>query len=104
MGQWIGCTVLCAAGLLSMCMGWQIGWRQRTDLIHGIHTRHVLQKDVPAYTRAMGLSLLWMGAGFAAAGITLLFCTAGWALAPVALVLGIAGIVRAQRKYNGSVV
>lgn len=104
MGQWMGCTVLCAAGLLSVCMGWQIGRRQRMDLMHAIHTRRVRQKDVPAYTRAMGVWLLWMGGGFAAAGVALLFCAAGWVLAAAALVLGVAGIVHTQRKYNGSAV
>ena len=93
-----------AIGLLLVAVGLLIWKKQKITLIHDYHYRNVRKKDVPAYTRLVGLALVVFGAGIALTGVVnFAFHTQKglWCFA-----LGGAGFFvlmdRAQKRYNGS--
>ncbi len=93
-----------AIGLLLTVLGLLIWKKQKITLIHDYHTRNVRKRDVPAYTRLVGLALVVFGAGIALTGlVNFAFHTQKglWCIA-----LGGAGFFvlmdRAQKRYNGS--
>ncbi|MBQ4252645.1 MAG: hypothetical protein II704_06335 [Erysipelotrichaceae bacterium] len=93
-----------AVGAVLCYLGWQIWKRQKISLLHSYHYRRVTAKDIPAYTRQMGLAQIVMGTGLALAALLRIF-TEGFL--PLAVMIGgfAIGLVmchKAQMKYNGS--
>ena len=103
-GMIIGCVIEFAAGLLCVIIGLQIWLKQKVSLLHDYHYRNVKEADLPAYTRAMGIGLVVIGAGVCIAGVLNLFESSLWWVSMLAgFVIGLIIIFRTQKKYNGSV-
>ena len=101
----VGFVVCVGTGILLLVLGWLIWKKQMIHLIHDYHYRKVKEADVPAYTRQMGIALIWMGVGSLLTGIiNLAFQTgAGWILFVIGFVVGSVLMFKAQMKYNGSI-
>ena len=80
-------------------------YRGRTDLIHDYHQSRV--KDKTAYGKAFGKAMGVMAAAMALSGVVALLGEQVMDLAVgilfVGLAMGIVGIFRVQKKYNGGV-
>jgi len=93
---------LCAAlfGVLALLI-----YRGNTNLIHDYHQTKVTDKN--AYGKAFGKAMAVMAVALAlSASVSLLGEKAMWgalAVLLVGLAIGIAAIVRVQKKYNGGV-
>lgn len=99
-----GTIVYFAVGILLIVLG-LVTWKKRKiDLLHDYHTKNVKPEDVPAYTRAMGIGQIVIGAGLCVTGIVSRFVRGRAVL--LALLPGFAvGILvfhKAQMRYNGS--
>lgn len=99
----LGLIVFLLVGLVCLAFGLALWKKQKIGLIHEYHTRNVKPEDIPAYTRLMGVALLVIGAGCAVTGVTVFILEAalGWLAFPAGFIVGLALIVRAQKKYNG---
>ena len=99
-----GVIVYSAVGVLLIVLGLVTWKKQKIDLLHDYHTKNVKAQDVPAYTRAMGIGQIVIGAGLCVTGILSVFVQSPVSL--LALVPGlVAGILifhKAQMRYNGS--
>ena len=93
-----------AIGLLLIVFGLLIWRKRKITLIHDYQWKNVRKKDIPAYTRLVGIGLVVMGAGIALTGVVnyvtgtqkgMLCFAAGFAA-------GLVLMGRAQKKYNGS--
>ncbi len=102
-GMLIGLLVFLAVGALCLGLGLEIWKKQKIDLIHAYHTRHVKPEDVPAYTKWMGLGLIAIGAGCVLTGVMvfLLECNSGWLALPAGFAGGFLLIAKAQRTWDG---
>ena len=99
-----GCIVEGLVGLLCIVLGVLLWKKQMISILHDYHHRHVKQKDIPAYTKQIGIGLILVGAGILITGVLNLFYSAYWWVALVAgFVSGLIVMYKAQKKYNGSV-
>ena len=99
----LGCAIEFAVGLLCIVMGLLVWKKQKVHLIHGYHYKNVKQKDIPAYTRLMGIGLVLIGVGICITGLLNLFESSLWWISVlVGFVAGLLVINKAQKKYNGS--
>ena len=100
-----GMIVFLAVGILCFVFGLLLWKKRRISLVHDYHTRKVQEADVPAYTRLMGFGLLAIGAGCVLTGVVAfgLERPLGWIAFPAGFLVGLALILRAQKKYNGGV-
>ena len=99
-----GCIVEGLVGLLCIVLGVLLWKKQMISLLHDYHHKHVKQKDIPAYTKQIGIGLILVGAGILITGVLNLFYSAYWWVALVAgFVSGLIVMYKAQKKYNGSV-
>ena len=100
-----GMIVFLAVGLLCLVFGLLLWKKQRISLVHDYHTRKVKEADVPAYTRLMGFGLLAIGAGCVLTGVIALGLERplGWIALPAGFFVGLALMLRAQKKYNGGI-
>ena len=77
---------------------------KKLSVLHDYHYKNVKQEDIPAYSRAMGIGLILIGAGICLTGVINLLTRS--ALCWIAFVAGFtAGMIimgKAQKKYNGS--
>ena len=96
--------VFCAVGILLAVLGLVTWKKQKIDLIHDYHCKNVRLEDVPAYTRAMGIGQIVIGAGLCVTGVLQIFVHRPASL--LALVPGfVCGLLifhKAQMRYNGS--
>ena len=101
-----GFIISMLVGLALIVMGLLIWKKQMTGIIAGYHQKSVQESDVPAYTRLIGIGLLILGVGVCLTGIiNLAFQTGlGWIAYGVGLVTGMGLIIKAQMKYNGSII
>ncbi len=99
-----GVVIELAVGALCAGLGLLLWKKRMLSLLHDYHYQHVKQEDIPAYTRLMGIGLITVGAGIAGtAALNLLRSRLWWVPLTAGIVLGLAIIVRAQKKYNGSI-
>ena len=100
-----GMIVFLAVGLLCLVFGLLLWKKRRISLVHDYHTRKVKEADVPAYTRLLGFGLLATGAGCILTGVVALGLEEplGWIAFPAGFLVGLALILRAQKKYIGGV-
>ncbi len=99
-----GCIVEGLVGLLCIVLGVLLWKKQMISILHDYHYKHVKQKDIPAYTKQIGIGLILVGAGILITGVLNLFYSAYWWVALVAgFVSGLIVMYKAQKKYNGSV-
>ena len=103
-GKITGTVVVLAVGLALAVIGLLIWKKQMISLIHEYHYTKVSKKDVAPYTRLMGVALIVLGAGIAAAGALIFLAGSnyGFALAVLAFIAFFVISGRAQKKYNGS--
>ena len=99
-----GCIVEALVGLLCVVLGVLLWKKQMLSILHDYHYKNVRQRDIPAYTKQVGIGLILIGAGIVITGILNLFYSPYWWI-PLAggMILGLVVIYKAQKKYNGSV-
>lgn len=100
----IGVVLDLAVGALCIVLGVLVWGKRMLSVLHDYHYKNVKQEDIPAYTRQIGLGLILIGCGCVGMGVLNLVSSPFWWL-PMALgfVLGLTVMLRAQKKYNGSV-
>ena len=98
-----GMIVFLAVGITCVVLGIILWKKQEISLVHDYHTRNVKRKDIPAYTRLMGIGLIAIGAGCVLTGVIALGLgqPSGWFAFPTGLVAGIILFTKAQKIYNG---
>ena len=100
----IGLIIEAAVGVLCIILGLLLWKKQKLSVLHDYHYKNVKQEDIPAYSRAMGIGLILIGAGICLTGVINLLTRS--ALCWIAFVAGFtAGMIimgKAQKKYNGS--
>ena len=92
-----------AVGLVLIALGVLTWKKQTTAFLHSYHYKNVKEEDVPAYTKAMGLGQILIGAGFCLTGVLKLFTEGllSWAGLIAGLAAGLPFIVKAQKTYGG---
>lgn len=99
-----GCIVEALVGGACIILGLLLWKKQMVKLLHDYHYKNVLKKDIPAYTKQVGVGLILIGAGILVTGVLNLFYSAWWWVPLViGLVSGFIVLYKAQMKYNGSV-
>ena len=100
----VGVIIDLAVGLLLAVLGGLLWKKQMVSILHDYHYKNVKREDLPAYTRQMGIGLIVMGAGICGAGLlSLIDSPCWWILLLGGIALGLILIVKAQKKYNGSI-
>ena len=99
-----GCVVEALVGSACIILGLLLWKKQMVKLLHDYHYKNVLKKDIPAYTKQVGIGLILIGAGILVTGVLNLFYSPWWWVPLVlGLVSGFTVLYKAQKKYNGSV-
>ena len=99
----VGFIAEASAGALCIGLGLLIWLKQKISLLHDYHYKNVKEKDVPAYTRLVGIGLLLIGAGICVTGVFNLIKSAFWWVPLLTGFLsGLTVLHKAQKKYNGS--
>ena len=71
--------------------------------MHDYHYKNVKEKDIPAYTRLAGISLILLGIGISITGVLLLVEFSKWWVPMLAgFVVFFFFMNKAQKKYNGA--
>ena len=97
----VGVMIDLAVGLLCVVLGMMLWKKQKISLLHDYHYQYVKRENIPAYTRQVGIGLVIVGTGIAAAGLLdLVLSRLWWVPLAAGIVLGVALLIRAQRKYN----
>ena len=100
----IGILIEAIVGILCIVLGFLIWKKQKISLIHDYHYRNVKEEDVPSYTRQIGSGLIIIGSGILLTGmLDLLYSSLWWAPLIIGFSLGLIVIIKAQKKYNGSI-
>lgn len=91
-------------GIIFIILGLLLLKKQKIQLIHDYHHKHVNTQDVKAYTRLWGIALIVLGVCTCLTGIIdYLFRTGlGWILFAVGLAVCFTIGNKAQKTYNGS--
>ncbi|MCR5150593.1 MAG: DUF3784 domain-containing protein [Clostridiales bacterium] len=99
-----GCAVDFAVGFSCVVTGLLVWKKQKLSVLHEYHYRNVKKEDIPAYSKAVGGGITLVGVGVAITGVLNLFKSAFWWVSLVAgFAAGLIAIIRAQKKYNGSI-
>ncbi|MBR3057887.1 MAG: hypothetical protein IKG93_07945 [Clostridiales bacterium] len=97
----IGFLVELAVALLCIALGLLIWIKRMISLVNEGQCRNVQAADIPAYTRLLGLGLIFIGIGVGITGVCNLFRSPEWWIPLTAgLVIGFIFIILAQRKYS----
>jgi len=100
----IGVIIEFMVGLSIIIIGILLWKKRMLSILHEYHYRNVRQKDIPAYTRQIGISLIIIGAGIVITGILNLFYSSLWWIPLLGgFSLGLIMLYITQKKYNGSV-
>lgn len=100
----LGIIIESAVGLLCIALGLLLWKKQKVTLLHDYHYQHVKKEDLPAYTRQMGIGLIVVGAGILVTGLLNLVGSRLWWLSLLlGIALGLFILIRAQKRYNGTV-
>lgn len=99
-----GTIIYFAVGVLLVVLGLVMWKKQKINLLHDYHYKNVKAEDVPAYTRAMGIGQIVIGAGLCVTGALQFFVQGPASLAALAvgIVCGLIIFHKAQMRYNGS--
>ncbi|MEG1782688.1 MAG: DUF3784 domain-containing protein [Oscillospiraceae bacterium] len=97
--------VMTLIGLIFIYLGLMIWKKQKKSLIHSYHYTRVKEKDIKAYTEMMGKGVLLIGIGCVFTGVFdyITKSAGGWVGFGMAFFWGLSLIVKAQKKYNGSI-
>ena len=100
----IGILIEAIVGILCIVLGFLIWKKQKISLIHDYHYRNVKEEDVPSYTRQIGSGLIIIGSGILLTGmLDLLNSSLWWIPLIIGFSIGLIVIIKAQKKYNGSI-
>ena len=100
----IGILIEAIVGILCIVLGFLIWKKQKISLIHDYHYRNVKEEDVPSYTRQIGIGLIIIGTGILLTGmLDLLNSSLWWIPLIIGFSIGLIVIIKAQKKYNGSI-
>lgn len=100
----VGVIIEILVGLPIIVLGILLWKKQMLSILHDYHYKNVRQRDIPAYTKQVGIGLILIGAGIVITGILNLFYSPYWWI-PLAggMISGLVVMYKAQKKYNGSV-
>lgn len=95
--------VMVFCGLMITYQAWQIAYKERLDLVNGYQPGHLTGKDRTNFARGMGQGLALIGGGLALTGLGLLLTQSlwSWAFFILGFVLGLAWVIRTNRRYHG---
>ena len=100
----VGVVIDLAVGLLCAVMGLLVWKKRMLTLLHAYHYQNVKPEDIPAYARQVGIGLILIGAGILITGLfDLAVSPLWWVPLAAGLISGLIVLIRAQKKYNGSV-
>ena len=100
----VGVIIKEAVGLLVIVLGLVLWIKRKVSILHDYHYKNVKQEDIPAYTRLMGIGLIFVGLGIGVSGVLdLIYSVWWWTPLVVGFVSGFTVIIIAQKKYNGSI-
>ena len=100
----LGLIIEFAVGAALVVMGVLLWKKRMVSLLHDYHYKNVSEEDMPAYTRQMGAGLVIIGAGIIITGLCDIAGSRFWWVSLTAgIAIGLAVILRAQKRYNGSV-
>ena len=91
-------------GIILIVLGLITWKKQKISILHEYHYKNVKPEDIPAYTKAMGIGEIVIGAGLCLTAVCMLFSSNEVLVyAPVAasVVIGFLVMNKAQMKYNG---
>jgi hypothetical protein len=90
-------------GVVLIVLGYRTWKTQIILFLKQYYYRNVKEEDMPAYTKAMGIALMVIGAGPVLSGLLSLLTdsTASWAPALILFLVGFLLINRASMKYHG---
>jgi hypothetical protein len=91
-------------GVVLIALGRRTWQTQTIQFLKEYYYRNVKKEDMPAYTKAMGIALMVIGAGPVLTGLLALFTdsTVSWAPALILFLVGFLLINRASMKYHGN--
>ena len=100
----VGLIIEAIVGAAIITLGILIWVKRKVSLIHEYQYKNVDEKDVPAYTKLVGIGQLIIGTGICLAGLIRIFTRGKVYLAALAagFVFGLIVLNKAQQKYNGS--
>ena len=100
----VGVVVELAVAVACLVLGLLLWTKQKVSVLHDYHYKNVKREDIPAYARQIGIGLMIIGVGIGVTGIlNLLYSAFWWVPLVLGFVIGIIVIIKAQKKYNGSV-
>ncbi len=100
----LGVIIDLAVGAVCIILGMLLWKKQKLSILHDYHYKNVKKKDIPAYTRQVGIGIVMIGAGIILTGLLNLAYSSFWWIPLLAgTISGIAVLYTAQKKYNGSV-
>ena len=100
----VGVIIEILVGVPVIILGILLWKKQMLSILHDYHYKNVKQRDIPAYTKQVGIGLILVGAGIVITGILNLFYSPCWWIPLVAGIgSGLVVMYIAQKKYNGSV-
>ena len=100
----VGGVIELLVAALCIVPGLMIWIGRKVFLLHSYHYKNVKPEDFSAYCRLIGIGLTVMGLGIATTGILNIFYLPLWWIPLVfGFVVGIAVLVIAQKKYNGTI-
>ncbi len=96
--------ILISVGALCAVVGALIVIKKNPDLIPDNLKRNVSKSELPAYAQLIGAGLILLGAGLLVSGVYILISVSLWWIPLIiGAVAGIAVLITAQMKYNGSI-
>lgn len=93
-----------AVGIVLIVLG-VLTWKKQTVVfLHSYHYKNVKEEEIPEYTKQMGIGQIIIGAAFFLTALLRLFSmrTLSWVVFIAGLAAGVAFVLKAQSKHNGS--
>lgn len=101
--MWVGFGVDLGVGLLCIVLGILLWKKQMIKILHSYHYQNVKKKDVPAYSRQMGIGVILIGIGLCVMSVfQLMESNFWWIPMLIGFIAGFVVLHRAQMRYNGS--
>ena len=99
-----GVLIEISASAICIILGFLIWKKRRISLLHDYHYRNVKTEDIPAYTKQIGMSLIIIGIGIFITALLDLAYSSLWLISMFSgFAVGMALIIRTQKRYNGSI-
>ena len=93
-----------AVGVVLIVLGFLTWKKQTVAFLHSYHYKNVKDEEIPEYTKQMGIGQIIIGIAFCMTALLRLLSmrTASWVVFIAGLAGGLAFILKARTKHNGS--